>query len=404
VPLEGGASSERFTRLIEALHNNQKERVVVIIDEYDKPMLAVIDKPELHETMLNALKGFYSVLKSSDEHLRFVFLTGVTKFAHVSIFSDLNQLDDLTLNPRYADLCGITQEELEASFQPEIENILRESNKDCETYLGELRRFYNGYRFSEKELTVYNPFGLLNHFDKGGKFLSYWYDTGTPTFLVKLISDQKIDITSLNDMTVSYADFSKYDIETMQAVPLLYQSGYLTIADYDTESDQFVLDYPNEEVRSSFAKSLLEYYLKPPDGNFRSLSTQFPLALLKGDIDTAMNAVKIFFASIPYDIIKETENYYQTVIHLVFTMLGVNCHSEVRIASGRIDTLAETKNFVYCFEFKLNGTAEEALRQIDTKEYLLPWAGSGKKLFKVGVNFDTKKRNIDEWKVELNAY
>ncbi|GHU99983.1 hypothetical protein FACS189483_09770 [Spirochaetia bacterium] len=178
----------------------------------------------------------------------------------------------------------------------------------------------------------------------------------------------------------------------------MYQSGYLTVADYDEESNQFILDYPNEEVRSAFAKSFIEQYLQPAEESSRALYTQLPLALFRGNVEGAINTIKLFLSSIPYDLIREAENYFHTVTHLIFTMLGMNCRSEVRIASGRIDTLVETKSFVYCFEFKLDGTAEDALKQIDTKEYLLPWTGSGKKLFKVGVVFDAEKRNIGEWK------
>ncbi|GHU51357.1 hypothetical protein FACS1894200_11440 [Spirochaetia bacterium] len=359
-----------------------------------------IDEPDIHNKIRDELKGFYGVLKSYDEYLKFVFLTGVTKFAHVSVFSDLNHLVDLTLNPRYADLCGITQEELEANFAPEIDAVLQDTGKNREAYLGELRRFYNGYRFSRKPLTVYNSFGLLQHFNEAGEFQSYWYNTGTPTFLIKLIASQKIDILNLNNMRVGSYEFGKYDAESMGAVPLLYQSGYLTVLDYDEEFDEYELDYPNEEVRSAFSRSLIKDYLQVPEDKSNALYTQLPRALAKGDVDAVINTLKPFFASIPYDIIKQTENYYQTATHLIFTMLGLNCRSEVRIAQGRIDTLVETKRFVYCFEFKLDGSAEKALAQIDTKEYLLPWKGGGKKLFKVGVVFDTDKRNIGEWKTD----
>jgi len=397
--LDDNDCSSQFASLIEKSCNKSGEKAVVIIDEYDKPLLNTIDEPQIHIRMRDELKGFYGVLKSYDAYLQFVFLTGVTKFSHVSVFSDLNHLVDLTLDPRYADICGITQEEVEQNFEPEIEAALENSGKSRDEYLENLRRFYNGYRFSRKPLTVYNPFGLLNHFDKSGEFLPYWYETGTPTFLINIIIKQKINIVELTNLQVGFEDFRKYDIEDMKAEPLLYQSGYLTIRDYDEESNLFILDYPNEEVRSSFAKSLLERYLEPSGEGFRGLNTRFPVSLLQGDIDEAMNSLKSFLASIPYDIIKESENYYQTAIHLVFTMLGLSCRSEVRIAAGRIDTLVEMKKFVYCFEFKLDGTADKALSQIDTKEYLLPWKGSGKKLFKIGVEFDHEKRNIGEWKV-----
>ena len=395
--LRGNIPSSQFLNLIRDAHRKYGERVAVIIDEYDKPLLGTIDMGDLREKMRKALKGFYGALKTADPHLKFVFLTGVTKFSHVSIFSDLNHLTDLTLDPDYADVCGITQEELENCFAPEIEAVSKETGKSRGEYLEESRRYYNGYRFSKKPLRVYNPFDLLTHFAKK-EFASYWYETGTPTFLVKLIIGQKINIVELGNLRVGYEDFRKYDIENMSAAPLLYQSGYLTITDYDGKRERFTLDYPNDEVRSCFAKSLLEHYAPVPESASGSLSTRLLDALYDCDVDSAMDILKSFFAAIPYDIIKESENYYQTAIHLIFTMLGLKCRSEVRIAAGRIDTLLETEDLVYCFEFKLDKTADEALAQIDTKEYLLPWEGSGKRLFKVGVSFDPEKRNIGEWK------
>jgi hypothetical protein len=354
--------------------------------------------------MRSALKAFYGVLKSYDEYLKFVFLTGVTKFAQVSVFSDLNNLKDISLEPRYGDLCGITQEELERDFSEEIQQVLQTNKLDRQTYLVALKRFYNGYRFSKNPLTVYNPFGLLNHFDNSGSFESYWYATGTPTFLIKLIEEQKIDVLNLEHESVMAENFYQFNSNTMEAVPVLYQSGYLTIVDYEDEWHEFTLNYPNEEVRASFAQSLITQYINTPDSTVRSLASTLPKALQKGDIDAAMNALIPFFAAIPYDLTIRNEKYYQTVVHLVFRMLGLYCQSEVKIAAGRIDSLVETKNFVYCFEFKLHGangsagTADAALAQIDSKEYLLPWQGSGKTLVKVGVAFDCEKRNIGEWK------
>ncbi|MDR2578979.1 MAG: ATP-binding protein [Chitinispirillales bacterium] len=398
VTLDDTNHANQFAGLIQKSCDKAGERTVVIIDEYDKPLLETINNPAAHEKIKSALKGFYGVLKSSDPYLRFLLLTGVTKFSQVSVFSDLNHLDDLTLDPCYADLCGITQEELERDFGPEIDGILGETGRSREEYMDGLRQYYNGYRFSKKPLKVYNPFGLLNHFKKGGEFSPYWYDTGTPTFLVKLIAEQKINIFNLTNMQVGYADFRQYDVENMRAEPVLYQSGYLTIVDYDDEDGAFTLDYPNIEVRASFAKSLLDRYLQAPSNTLKALIFELPKALRNGNIVEVMNLIRQYLASIPYDIIEKTENYYRTAIHLIFTMLGLGCRSEVRIADGRIDTLVETKNYVYCFKFKLDKTADEALAQIDTKEYLLPWTGSGKKLFKVGVNFDSEKRNIGEWK------
>jgi hypothetical protein len=374
------------------------EKVVVIIDEYDKPLLSTIEDAALHEETLKALKGFYGALKSADEYLRFVFLTGVTKFSHVSVFSDLNHLTDLSLNPKYADLCGITQEEMERDFAPEIDGIVSETGRERKEYLSKLKRFYNGYRFSKKEVTVYNPFGLLHHFNEGGMFNPYWFNTGTPTFLVNLIKKQRTDILRLDDYAVSYADFSKYDIETMQAVPVLYQAGYLTIAGYDEERNMFTLDYPNDEVRSSFSKSLLETYSGINREALGSFMVRFTNAVYDGEVDVLMEELRKLLKEIPHAIIEDREKYFQTAIHLIFRMLGIQCRSEVALADGRVDTLIETPKLVYCFEFKLDKPAARALKQIDTKEYLLPWTGSGKKLFKVGAAFSKETRNIKEWK------
>jgi hypothetical protein len=400
IELERTDAISQFKYLIRKAADKTGERAVVIIDEYDKPLMNTLEIPSVHDQIREELRGFYGVLKSSDEHLRLVFLTGVTKFSRVSVFSDLNQLTDITLNPRYADICGITQEELERDFEPEIDEVLKETSRNRDEYMENMRLYYNGYRFSEKPLRVYNPFGLLNHFNNDGKFVPYWYETATPNFLVKLVAAQKINIVNMNDLSFRVEDFQKYDIESIRAVPLLYQTGYLTISGYDEERARYNLDYPNFELRSSFATSLLRQYINVPEERSNALMFKLPDALTDGDVDGAIDALRQFLAVIPYDIIRETENYYQTAVHLIFTMLGFNCRSEVRIAAGRIDALVETRRFVYCFEFKLDKSAEEALAQIDTKEYLLPWTGSGKKLFKVGIDFDHEKRNIGHIKVK----
>jgi hypothetical protein len=398
VELRGRFVPEQFSNLIFDLHERFKEQAAIIIDEYDKPLLSTVSKPAVYAEIRDELAGFYGVLKSSDRNLRFVFITGVTKFARLSIFSDLNQLKDLTFDPRYADLCGITQEELEAVFAPEIDAVADASERGREAYIGELRRFYNGYRFSKDPLTVYNPYGLLNHFDENGMFQPYWYESATPEFLIHLIKEQKINIASLGDLWVGRESFDKYGVEEMEALPVLCQSGYLTISDYDEKRDRFRLDYPNVEVRTSFAKSLLEQYLRIPTDRSDAIVFTLPEALEEGNIEEAIDTIRQFLASMPYDIIRESENYYETAMYIIFSSMGVNCRPEVRIANGRIDTLVETQNFVYCFEFKLNKSADVAFAQIDTNEYLLPWTGSGKKLFKVGVNFSSEAKNIADWK------
>jgi hypothetical protein len=396
--LYGKTLEAQFGNLIKNMCNQRGQKTAVIIDEYDKPLLSAIDNRELHKKMRIALKGFYAVLKSYDRYLRFVFLTGVTKFSQVSIFSELNNLIDISLSPDYCDICGITHEELEADFQPEIDEIAQYKGFDRSEYLTKLKRFYNGYRFSKNPATVYNTIGLLYHFSNRGEFETYWFSTGTPTFLIKLMEEQKVDILGLENMSMTFAELQKFNVDNMNSVAILYQSGYLTIVDYNNEFGEYILDYPNEEVRSAFANALLEHYIHISARNVNALSLRLPKALIKGDIDLAMNELIVFLAEIPYDLAIRQEKYYQTVIHLIFRMLGLYCRSEVKIAAGRIDTLVETGNYIYCFEFKLDGSVEEALRQIDDKGYLLPWHNKGKKLVKVGVSFDSEKRTIGEWK------
>jgi len=389
--------ASQFKNLIAEACEKTGEKAVVIIDEYDSPLTGTLTKRDVHIELREELRGFYSVLKSCDAHLRFIFLTGISKFSQVSVFSALNQLSDLTLDPRYADICGLTQEELEVNFGPEIDGVLESTGRNREEYIDRLRRFYNGYRFSKNPLTVYNPFGILNHFEQNGDFRPYWYRSGTPTLLTDLINSQNIDLTNLNNMQVGYDDFDAFDIEEMEPAPLLYQTGYLTITDYDEKEECLTLDYPNIEVRSAFAKSLATRCLKTPSNWSYSSCKKLMAALNGGDVDAAMGAVKLFLTKIPYDLFQKRENFFQSVIYVVFAMLGLDCRTEERIATGRLDMVVETRGFVYCFEFKLDGTADAALAQIDSKEYTIPWTGRGKKVFKVGVNFDFEKKNIGKW-------
>jgi hypothetical protein len=399
IKLTKGSPLSQFMSLINDAYDKYGERVVVIIDEYDKPLLETIDFPDIHSQLRKELKGFYGVLKSSDEFLRFVFLTGVTKFSQVSIFSDLNQLYDLSLDANYADICGLTEEEILNTFESYIAKNIQEIPTLRDEYIDNLRSYYNGYRFTKKEITVYNPFGLLKHFQTG-EFQPYWFETGTPTFLVSLITKQKIDITNLNKMSIKYQEFQRFDIENLDAITVLYQSGYLTIVSYNKVKNAYTLDYPNDEVRSSFMDSLIKLYLQAPKKASNALSDKLPEALNEGNITEAMETLKQFMASIPYKITAKIkkEIYYQTVVHIIFNMFGLSCRSEVCTSDGRLDALVETDKYVYCFEFKVDKSADIALAQIEKKGYLQQWEGSGKKLFKVGINFDSKKRNIEEWK------
>jgi hypothetical protein len=402
VTVSGDTVSSQFQNLIMDLNRKCGQKVAVIVEEYDKPLLNTLDAPDLHEKFRGILKGFFGVLKSADAYLKFSFITGVTKFSKVSIFSDLNRLDDVSLRPDYADICGVTQMELERDFADRLEYFAGIKGFSRDEYRDRLREIYNGYRFSKSELTVYNPFGLINHFMNDGDFSPYWFESGSPAFLYTLMQNQDFDIVDLEETEMPVSAFTNFDIDGMQLLPLLYQSGYLTIKDYDEDTNTIKLGFPNEEVWSAFSQQLIVFLFPQTADAFYG---KFPGCLIKGQPEEAMDLLHQFLASIPYDVHEDTEKYYQGMIDLIFRMFGMNTRSEVRIATGRIDTLVETRKYVYCFEYKLNHengahyTAQDALSQIDTKEYLTPWKGSGKKLHKIGVVFDFTKRNMTEWEI-----
>jgi len=402
VTLQGETITDKFRSLINNSAKQYGKQGVVIIDEYDTPLLRVISDNEKFNDNRNVLRDFYGVIKASESDLRFAFLTGITKFAKVSAFSALNNLTELTLEPQFSDICGITQEELERDFGEYIDKYAPDYDGK-ENYLQSLKNYYNGYRFSKSDLSVYNPFGLVKHF-KSGKFASYWFESGTPSYLMDLLDKQKTDILTFKNMKVTEASFRKYDSDNIQAVPMLYQAGYLTVVDYDAEQGVYTLDYPNTEVRAAFSDELAEKYLKISADAKNSLMVKLPGYLFSGDITSAIeSAIKPFLAEIPNNLAIRQERYFQTIFHIVFNMLGLRCRSEVSIATGRIDSIVETPKYVYCFEFKLDKTAREALEQINTKEYLTPYAGSGKTLFKVGVNFNYEQRKIETWVFEKSA-
>jgi hypothetical protein len=301
-----------------------------------------------------------------------------------------------TLGARFCDICGIRQDELERDFAEEVAHYAREKKITGQEYLDNLRKWYNGYHFSESPIAVYNPFGLLNHFATG-KMEPYWFSTGTPTFLLKLIENQDIDIRNLEKLELTAEDFGDYRKDKMLAIPVLYQAGYLTISRYLPDSGTYMLDYPNDEVRISFAKALADKYAYAPEFERTSLVLKFSRSLKLGNFEGFMEALVPFFAGIPYDLNDQTERHYQVIFYLVFRLLRQYCDTEVKSTLGRADAIVTARDYVYCFEFNLSGTAEEALAQIDNKGYLTPYTGSGKRLVKVGVEFDREKRNVGRW-------
>ena len=388
---------ERFSYIIRRASEQAGCGVVVLVDEYDKPLLQALGNDSLLDDYRRTLKAFYGVLKSSDRYLRFVFLTGVTKFAQVSVFSDLNQLNDISMKPQYATVCGITKQELEATFTPELNRLAEMNGLIYEETLNKMTALYDGYHFCEFAEGVFNPFSVLNVFD-GYKFSNYWFQTGTPTFLVELLKESDYDLRTLIDgIEASASSFMEYRVDADNPIPLIYQSGYLTIKGYDKEFQLYRLAFPNDEVRYGFLNFLVPYYTPVKEDEQNFYIGKFVQELRAGEVDAFLTRLQAFFADFPYELNDATERHYQVVFYLVFKLMGQFTEVEVRSARGRADAVVKTPKYIYVFEFKLNGTVEQALQQIDEKGYLIPYQADGREVVKVGVEFSAEKRNINRW-------
>ena len=388
---------ERFSYIIRRASEQVGTGVVVLVDEYDKPLLQALGNDDLLDDYRKTLKAFYGVLKSSDRYLRFVFLTGVTKFAQVSVFSDLNQLNDISLDFAYATICGITKEELIQTFVPELEQQAVANGITPEEVIEMMTRKYDGYHFHPKGTGVFNPFSVLNSFDKK-EFNDYWFQTGTPTFLVELLKKSEYDLRTLIDgIEANASSFMEYRVDANNPIPLIYQSGYLTIKGYDERFKTYLLKFPNDEVRYGFMDFLVPYYTSVVEDERGFYIGKFVRELESGDVDSFLNRLQAFFADFPYEMNEKTERHYQVVFYLVFKLMGQFTHAEVQSARGRADAVVKTPKYIYVFEFKLHETAEQALQQIDEKDYLIPYQADGRKLVKVGVEFSAEKRNINRW-------
>lgn len=389
--------SRRFAGVIRRACEQSGRGVVVLVDEYDKPLLQALGNMPLLEDYRDTLKAFYGVLKSADRYLRFVFLTGVTKFAQVSVFSDLNQLNDISMDLSYASICGITREELERDFQPEIDGLAGRSKMTPAGVLAKMEARYDGYHFHPEGAGMFNPFSVLSAFDKMD-FGDYWFHTGTPTFLVELLKESDFDLRELiNGVEVPSSAFTEYRVKMDNPIPLIYQSGYLTIKGFDPEFRSYTLAFPNEEVKYGFLSFLVPYYTTVPDEEKGFYIGRFVQELRAGKIEDFMTRLQAFFADFPYELNAKTERHYQVVFYLVFKLMGQFTEAEVQSAVGRADAVVKTPKYIYVFEFKLNGTAEEALQQIDDRGYLIPYRADDREVVKVGVEFSAEKRNIDRW-------
>lgn len=392
----------RFGQLLKAASEKTGKRCVVLVDEYDKPLLESMDNKDLIEHNKAVFKGFFSVLKSEDAYIQFVFITGVTKFSKVSIFSDLNQLMDISMSMDYAEICGITEQEMRDNFSSEIERLADEQGITVEDCLKKLQQEYDGYHFHQKGEGVYNPYSLLNAL-YNREFDAYWFETGTPTFLVKRLRNNNFDVRKFSDKSL-YAtkDMLKdYRDDNPDVVPLLYQSGYLTLKDYDAKKSAYTLGFPNNEVKIGFLKSLFPIYTGSTGGG----SGKDILALTKyvesGDLESIQNVFKALFAGIPYPAKEDPfEHDFQSVFYITLTLLGQYVRCEQHTSNGRIDCTLETDKYIYIFEFKRDDSADNALKQINDMGYAAPYAVDKKKLYKIGVSFDSKTRQMVEWKAE----
>ena len=397
-PNAGEEFTSRLKDLIVRARTQTGEKVVVLVDEYDAPLLDTVVDDENFQTMRTMLRSFYSPLKESGEHLRFVFLTGITKFSQLSIFSELNNLKIISMDDDYAEICGITEVEIRKYLRPEVETIAAKYSVDFEEMMLKLKEKYDGYHFTENCPDIYNPYSLLNAL-QSRKLDNYWFSSGTPTHLTEMLSKFRLNPEKLEGF---YAEESNFDTPTETAespIPILYQSGYLTIKDY--EDGEYVLGFPNEEVRIGFLKGLMPYYSRLGSDENSLFIRTFNRALKNHDIETAMQEMKKFFAKIPYNAEKQDENHYKTIFYLVFTLItAFNTRTEQCTANGRIDLLVETRDAVFLFEFKLHGTAEEALRQIDEKGYAIQYENGSKKLYKIGACFDEELRTLKDWIVK----
>lgn len=394
--------ANRFADDIRQLKENTGQKVVILVDEYDKPLLdTMYDNPEQEKKNRDLYKSFFSVLKDMDGYLRFVFFTGITKFTKVSIFSDLNQLDDISLDNDFSGICGITEDELLDNFQPEITLLAESQGLTHDECIDKLRQMYDGYHFSEYGVGVYNPFSLLNAFSKR-KFRRYWFGSATPEILIKKLQDSDIPLSRIGeDIDATEEELEDYTPESDNPIPLFYQTGYLTISSYDSEFELYSLEFPNDEVKYGFLNSLVPYVLGSRNAeNPTSLRYMF-MDLKKGKPDSFITRLSALFGGIAYPegAQPEYEGEWSRQLYLVMKLMGAHAQTEIHMATGRADCVVKTPDFIYVFEFKLDKPVEDAMAQIEDKGYAIPYSADSRKLFKIGVVFSSEKRNVFDWKI-----
>lgn len=399
------APEERLAHIIMEAHRITGKKVIILIDEYDKPLLETVDNPQLQNAFRNILRGVYGNLKSQDAHIEFAMLTGVTKFGHLSIFSDLNNLQDISMNRRYSGICGITDPELRSHFGEGVANFAKSNGLSADEAYEMLRINYDGYHFSPVGgFDVYNPFSILNALNDE-IINDYWFKTGTPTFLIKLIKAKGISIQNLENLEVDVNSVTSVSFDYNESLyPVLYQSGYLTIKGYRPLLNRIRLGFPNREVEQGFFGQLVKIYVPVTQDDSGFAIANFYDDIMAGDAQAFMVRLRGLFSDFNRDGFNRIslEQHYQDVVFIIMKLLGFYTHIEYKTASGRIDLLVKTPDYIYVFEFKMDRTPQEALSQINSSDYLLPFSPDRRKLIKIGANFSSKTRSIDGWAIEAS--
>ncbi|MBQ8066229.1 MAG: ATP-binding protein [Prevotella sp.] len=397
----------RFAGVVERAFAKTGKQVVVIIDEYDAPLLDVLHNNEQLQQVREVMQEFYQRLKMLEPKLRFCFITGITKFSQLSIFSTINNITNVTMDAKFGCICGITEQELNSVLQDDVAQLAIAYETTAEEMHQKLKVRYDGYQFSEKSEEIYNPYSLMKAFQQQ-KVANYWFESGTPSFLIRQLQHFKTDIMSLDRLEAPSSAFDQPTENMEDALPLLYQSGYLTIKDYDRESEMYTLGIPNQEVRIGYTQELLPAYSGLTSSNVQTgFALKFWRALKKNDINQALLDMQSYLAGIPYvegfkkklEDAATVEGFYEYTLYLIFSMLNVYVRTQVKVSGGRTDVVVFMPDVIYVMELKVNGTAQEALNQIRDKGYALPYLSDGRQVQAVGISFDIKKRNIAEWKV-----
>ena len=388
----------RFKGVIARAAEKEGRGVVILIDEYDKPILQTLRNEELQEKHRSLLKSFYSVLKTQDRYIRFAFITGVTKFGKVSVFSDLNNLMDISMDQRYISICGMTQNELLYNFREGIEQLGEAYGDTEEETLNKLKIRYDGYHFEEDTVGIYNPFSVLNTLAKL-RYKDYWFETGTPTFLVDLLKMHNYRLLDITREKVSGDVINSVDSMSTNPIPVIYQSGYLTIKGYDERFKKYRLGFPNKEVEEGFLNFLLPLYTSAGN-NSPFMVDEFVQDVESGNPERFMQRMKAFFADTSYQVVGDAELYFQNAMYLVFKIMGFYTQVERPTSDGRIDAVIQTPDYIYIIECKLDRTADEALRQINDSNYAAPFAMDKRLIYKIGVNFSSQTRGVEQWVIE----